>query len=298
MRYMLSFCLALLLVLPVRAQRTPLWVNGVVVNNGNLKNGSTVTFGVSGSNITATATTPGVAGTVINAGASALNAVPTYSDTTGTNVAPSTVTITSGALSAPGALISGTSTTNNAGQLQLAVTNQAYHLTLTPGLTQAAAVRMFVQDGAGLWFSTVSTTNETVSRYTTSGSGTVVALATNPTIVTPTIASYTSPPFTALVDGATITATADVTKSRQNFTVTLGGNRTLAFSGMAAGMEGNLIVRQDGTGSRTLVLPATSKVISGGSGAVTLTTTASAIDILSFVYDGSNYFWTIGKNFN
>ena len=83
----------------------------------------------------------------------------------------------------------------------------------------------------------------------------------------------------------------------RNATVTLGGNRTLAFSNVPNGATGVLIVKQDGTGSRTLALPAGSKVIDGGSGAITLTTTPSSIDVLSFIYDGTNYLWTKGLNY-
>lgn len=110
-------------------------------------------------------------------------------------------------------------------------------------------------------------------------------------------AAAVSPDFTTLTDGATITWTVTSTRVN-NATVTLGGNRTLAITGAATGYQGVLIVKQDGTGTRTLTLPGTSKVIGGGSGAVTLTATASAVDILSFYYDGSNYYWTSGLNFN
>jgi len=105
----------------------------------------------------------------------------------------------------------------------------------------------------------------------------------------------TSQSTVVLTDGATITWT--VLGLINNAEVTLGGNRTLAFSGIANGMTGTLIVKQDATGSRTLALPSGSKVINGGSGAVTLTTTANAIDVLAFIYDGTNYFWTIGNNY-
>jgi hypothetical protein len=44
---------ALLLAVPALAQRTPLQVNGTVVSNPNLKDGSEVTYGVSGGDITA-----------------------------------------------------------------------------------------------------------------------------------------------------------------------------------------------------------------------------------------------------
>lgn len=106
-----------------------------------------------------------------------------------------------------------------------------------------------------------------------------------------------NPTFVTLTDGATVIITCSPEKVSQNATVTLGGNRALAMSGIAAGMQGILIVKQDGTGSRTLTLPAGSKAGSGGAGAVTLSTAASAIDILSWTYDGTNYFWLINKNF-
>lgn len=99
-----------------------------------------------------------------------------------------------------------------------------------------------------------------------------------------------------LTDGATITWTF-IGKESRAAQVTLGGNRTLAITGAVDPASGVLYVTQDGTGSRTLTLPANSKVIGGGAGAVTLTTTAGAVDILSFVKRGSNYYWTVGLNF-
>jgi hypothetical protein len=126
----------------------------------------------------------------------------------------------------------------------------------------------------------------------------VTGAATNPVVRPVSASSYLAPPFTAFTDGATITLTLDATKAVQNFAGMIAGNRTLAFSGLAGGMSGTLIVKQDSTGSRTLALPASSKVISGGSGAVTLTTTANAIDILTWTTDGTNTYWNLGKNYN
>jgi hypothetical protein len=110
------------------------------------------------------------------------------------------------------------------------------------------------------------------------------------------IAPAVSPAFETLTDGATITWDFKGSRAR-NATVTLGGNRTLALSNVPNGANGLLIVKQDGTGSRTLALPASSKVVGGGAGAITLTTTASGIDVISFYYDATNYLWTYGKNF-
>lgn len=102
--------------------------------------------------------------------------------------------------------------------------------------------------------------------------------------------------YVTLTDGATITWT--VSGIVNNATVTLGGNRNLAFSGLTNGQSGTLIVKQDGTGNRTLTLPASSKVINGGTGTITLSTPANSIDILTYTYDGTNIYWTFGKNYN
>lgn len=112
--------------------------------------------------------------------------------------------------------------------------------------------------------------------------------------------SYSSPTpsYTTLTDGATITWTLTSPQLYSNATVTLGGNRTLAFSGTSNGASGTLIVKQDATGGRTLTLPAGSKVAGGGGGACTLSSAANAIDVLTFTYDGTNYLWTCTQNFN
>lgn len=84
--------------------------------------------------------------------------------------------------------------------------------------------------------------------------------------------------ITALTDGATITA--DFADSN-NFSVTLGGNRTLANpSNLTAGQSGCIWITQDGTGSRTLAYGSYWD-FTGGT-APTLTTTASARDCLVY----------------
>jgi len=110
--------------------------------------------------------------------------------------------------------------------------------------------------------------------------------------------SNPTPTFTTLTDGATVTWAFTSPQLVGNATVTLGGNRTLSITGVSAGATGVLVVVQDGTGSRTLTLPAGSKVVNGGSGAVTLSTAAASIDILAFVYDGTNFYWTVGTGYN
>jgi hypothetical protein len=100
----------------------------------------------------------------------------------------------------------------------------------------------------------------------------------------------------SLTDGSTITWTLVPGENQrtQCATVTLGGNRTLAFSGLARNMGGYLRVIQDGTGSRTLALPANSRV-NGSTTTVTLLTAAAAENILAwFSPDGTAIRWTNG----
>jgi hypothetical protein len=87
----------------------------------------------------------------------------------------------------------------------------------------------------------------------------------------------------ALTDGASITpnfATAN------NFSVTLGGSRTLENpTNITAGQSGIIVITQDGTGSRTLAYGSYWKFSNGT--APTLTTTASAVDVLAYYVESS-----------
>jgi hypothetical protein len=69
------------------------------------------------------------------------------------------------------------------------------------------------------------------------------------------------------------------------------------ISNAVSGSQGVLIVKQDGTGGRTLSLPATSKVVNSGTGTWTPTAAAGSIDVLAWIYDGTNFLWTIGKTY-
>jgi len=97
----------------------------------------------------------------------------------------------------------------------------------------------------------------------------------------------------SLSDGANIDWNL---QTQQVATVTLGGNRTFnAPSNHVAGLVCVLTIVQDGSGSRTATFNSTFK-FTGGS-APTLTTTASARDILVFISDGTNL-REIGRSLN
>lgn len=87
----------------------------------------------------------------------------------------------------------------------------------------------------------------------------------------------------ALTDGATITPDFALAN---NFSVTLGGNRTLANpSNLTAGQAGTIVITQDGTGSRTLAFGSQWKFAAGV--APSLTTTASAVDVLAYYVESA-----------
>lgn len=85
--------------------------------------------------------------------------------------------------------------------------------------------------------------------------------------------------ITTLTDGATITP--DMSDSN-NFTVTLGGNRTLANpTNLTAGQSGSIFIVQDGTGGRTLAYGSQYDFIGGT--APTLSVGANSVDRIDYV---------------
>lgn len=103
-----------------------------------------------------------------------------------------------------------------------------------------------------------------------------------------------APNYTSTVQ--TITGTWNLNLGANAVWSLSAGANTLTISNAKAGMYG--LIRLINSGTSTITLPSGSKVINGGAGAVTLTQTASAVDILTFFYDGTNYWWTVGNNYN
>lgn len=98
-----------------------------------------------------------------------------------------------------------------------------------------------------------------------------------------------------LTGGPTVTFNA---ANGYNAQVTLGASGVLAFNNTSAGEYYTLKVTQDSSGNHTLTLPAGCKVIGAGGGGVTLTAAPNATDILTFFYDGTNYWVNYGLNYN
>lgn len=93
----------------------------------------------------------------------------------------------------------------------------------------------------------------------------------------------------SLTDAATVAVDASLGNV---FSVTLGGNRTMgAPSNAVDGQKILFRIRQDGTGSRTLAWNAIYTFGTDLAAAPTLTTTASKVDYIGFIYDSVNSHW-------
>lgn len=107
---------------------------------------------------------------------------------------------------------------------------------------------------------------------------------------------------TTLTDGATVTWAigANMCANAYLTFTTHGGSRTLVLTGMEASGNYVMNIQQDGTGGEGLTLSTgcTWKVAGGGGGAITPSTGAGAIDVLTWWYDGTNCYAVLNKNFS
>jgi hypothetical protein len=147
-----------------------------------------------------------------------------------------------------------------------------------------------VYPGAGIANSTGSAWG---TSYTTSGSGTVVALATTPTLTNPTVTNYVETLQAVGTVGSTSTL-ALTTGTVLTATLTASTPCTFTMPTATAGKSFILKLTQAATGMTTATF--TSVKWPGGT-APTITATASAVDILSFVADGTNWYGTYAQAF-
>jgi hypothetical protein len=142
--------------------------------------------------------------------------------------------------------------------------------------------------GAGIANSTGSAWG---TSYSTTGSGTVVALNNTPTLTNPTITNYVETPYSA-------NSSTAITLALTNGTVqiiTLTGNATITMPTAVSGKSFTLLLKQDATGSRTVTW---STVSWPGGTAPTITSTASKLDKYVFISDGTSWFGsTAGQNY-
>jgi hypothetical protein len=117
---------------------------------------------------------------------------------------------------------------------------------------------------------------------------------TTPTLTTPTVTDYVE---SVVAIGNTGTSQTIVLTSGTVQTATLTGNCTFTMPTATAGKSFILLLKQDGTGSRTATFSHPAGVKWSSAGTPTITATASKMDILSFVADGTNWYGNITQGY-
>jgi len=232
------------------------------------------------------ATLPGTSGQVLTSAGT--GAVPTWTT-------PTTGTVTSVAASAgTGISVSGSPIT---GSGTITITNtapdQTVVLTAGTGISTSGTYPSFTiantgvtaYPGAGIANSTGSAWG---TSYTTTGSGTVVALATTPSITNPTVTNYVE---TLYAPSAGSSFTVDLANGTVQ-KLSLNANGTITLPSSVAGKSFVIIVTYSGAYTLTWAGGSTIKWPSGT--APTASSASGKYDIFTFFCDGTN---TYGNSF-
>jgi hypothetical protein len=135
-----------------------------------------------------------------------------------------------------------------------------------------------------------ATGNVTLGNTTISLGGTASNVG-NLTLLNTTVTDYTETPYTANSSTAITIALTNGTFQ----IITLTGNATITMPTATSGKSFILLLKQDGTGSRTVTW---STVKWPANTAPTITSTASKQEIYSFFADGTNWYGTtVGQNY-
>ena len=114
---------------------------------------------------------------------------------------------------------------------------------------------------------------------------------TNKTLTNPTVTNYVE---SVVAIGNTGTSQTIVLTSGTVQTATLTGNCTFTMPTATAGKSFILLLRQDGTGSRTATFTG---VKYSAAGTPIVTATAGKMDIFSFVAHGSNWYGSVSQGY-
>ncbi|KAF2329012.1 hypothetical protein [Flavobacterium daemonense] len=173
--------------------------------------------------------------------------------------------------------------------------HQYYGLGILSGSPNALVNQIDATTANFIWrAATSSTTSNELMRLTGTGNigiGTTVPAEKLDVNGTVNANNYISPVQTV------VGGTWDLSKGANAKWSLAAGANTLSLTNMKAGMYGTIIVTNTGTSTITFG-GGVNKVINGGGGVVSLTPIANAVDVLSFMYDGSTFWWTVGNNYN
>jgi hypothetical protein len=232
------------------------------------------------------ATLPGTSGQVLTSAGT--GAVPTWTT-------PTTGTVTSVAASAgTGISVSGSPIT---GSGTITITNtapdQTVVLTAGTGISTSGTYPSFTiantgvtaYPGAGIANSTGSAWG---TSYTTTGSGTVVALATTPSITNPTVTNYVETLYAPAAGSSFTVSLANGTVQE----LSLNANGTITLPSSVAGKSFVIIVTY--SGAYTLTWAGGSTIKWPGGTAPTASSANGKFDIFTFFQDGTN---TYGNSF-
>ena len=139
--------------------------------------------------------------------------------------------------------------------------------------------------GVATWLGTPSSANLAAAVTGETGSGALV-FGTAPTISNPTVTNYVETPYSA---NSSTAITLDLANGTVQI-ITLTGNATITMPTATSGKSFVMMLKQDGTGSRTVTW---STVKWAGGTAPTITSTASRLDLLSFFADGTNWYGAV-----
>ena len=186
------------------------------------------------------------------------------------------------------------------------ITTDDFKTYITSGITNSftgGTVSGSTEFTNGLTANTISATtyqNLPVSGLT---EGSNISLTNNSGNYTVAVTGITNPINSYFSAGSGATVNWNVSGQSTNYDITLTATTTLNLSNVRNGEYGTIIVRQDGVGGRTITLGTINgpggdhRVANGGGGSIILTSNASAIDILTFTYNGSIMFWTVGNDY-
>jgi hypothetical protein len=117
---------------------------------------------------------------------------------------------------------------------------------------------------------------------------------TNKTLTNPTVTNYVE---SVVAIGNTGTSQTIALTSGTVQTATLTGNCTFTMPTATAGKSFILLLRQDGTGSRTATFSHPAGVKWSAAGTPVVTATAGKMDIFSFVADGTNWYGNVVQGY-